>query len=206
MIRVDGLIQGQDDWFKARLGIPTASMYSKIITPTGKPSSESDSYMNKLVAEYVTGEVDSGFKNDWMKRGNELEPDARAMYSFLEDVKVEETGIVYKDEERLIACSPDGLIAGRNGGLEIKCPKASTFVSYVLANELPPIYKPQVQGSLYVTGCDYWDFMAYHPDFKPFLYRVLPDPVFIKTFEILSDKFIEKMLDKREVIQSYYDI
>jgi hypothetical protein len=32
--------QGSPEWLEARLGIPTASEFDKIITPTGKPSTQ----------------------------------------------------------------------------------------------------------------------------------------------------------------------
>jgi len=47
--------QGSERWLQARLGIPTASAFDKIVTSTGKASTQSNAYMNKLLAEWLTG-------------------------------------------------------------------------------------------------------------------------------------------------------
>ena len=108
MIRLDDIEQGSDEWFKARCGIPTASSFDKIITSTGKKSTQSEAYMNSLLAEFITQEKASVKQSDWMARGIELEPEARATYEFITDSKVEETGIVYKDDSRMVSCSSIG--------------------------------------------------------------------------------------------------
>ena len=55
MIALD-LQQGSAEWVKARLGIPTASQFSRIITSTGKLSGQADGYMHELLAESLLGE------------------------------------------------------------------------------------------------------------------------------------------------------
>ena len=62
--------QGTDGWLKDRLGIPTASNFSKIITGQGKPSASAKSYMHQLLAESLTGEYDEGYTSDAMEHGN----------------------------------------------------------------------------------------------------------------------------------------
>ena len=41
--------QGSVEWFEARLGIPTASEFSRIVTPTGKLSAARVTYMGELL-------------------------------------------------------------------------------------------------------------------------------------------------------------
>ena len=48
--------QGSPEWLAARLGKPSASMFSKLITATGKPSSSADGYINQLIAERLRGQ------------------------------------------------------------------------------------------------------------------------------------------------------
>ena len=43
--------QGSDEWFAARLGRPSASMFNKLITSTGKPSTSAGKYIDELVDE-----------------------------------------------------------------------------------------------------------------------------------------------------------
>ncbi|MCP3672079.1 MAG: YqaJ viral recombinase family protein, partial [Gammaproteobacteria bacterium] len=108
MITLD-VIQGSDAWFKARSGIPTASCFDKIITSSGKASTQHIAYSNKLVAEYAMQKSSDDFRGKWMERGTEVEPEAREYYQFITDNEVEEVGLIYKDENRLVSCSPDCL-------------------------------------------------------------------------------------------------
>lgn len=188
--------QGIPEWFAARSAIPTSSCFGKILTPTGTASTQKKAYMNKLLSEWLTGKVDDGFKNDWMNRGHKLEDDARTLYQFVKEADPQQTGIVYKDDRKLIACSPDALLPEK--GLEIKCPAASTHVGYLLGNKLPTTYIPQVQGSMYVTGFDSWDFMSYHPDMQPLIITVNRDEQYITKLAGALSKFIDEMLKKRE--------
>ena len=80
----------------------------------------------------------------------------------------------FKDEAKMVACSPDGLI-DHHGGLEIKCPELHTHVGYMLnPQQLVKDYYQQLQGSLYVTGRVWWDIMSYYPELDPVKLRVTP--------------------------------
>lgn len=176
--------QRSAEWFAARLGVPSASQFGKVVTPTGKRSTQVDGYLNKLVAEILTGKSDQQEPNEAMTRGTELEPEARAYYELIGGPVVE-TGFVIHDDG--FGCSPDGLV-GDTGLLEIKCPLAHTHVEYLRENALPGLYVPQVQGQLLVTGREWCDFLSYHPDMKPLLIRVERDEQFIK---VLHEALIE---------------
>lgn len=188
--------QGSEAWFQARAGVPTASAFKRILTGTGKPTSASvrDTYMYELIAEWMGAQVES-FQSEWMARGTELEPQARAYYEFMVDADVVEVGTVFKDARREYSCSPDGLVDD-DGGLEIKCPKASTHIKYLLGGKLPTEYVPQVQGSMLVTGRKWWDFLSFHPDLDPFLIRVERDEDYISALETELTKFIQKRDEK----------
>lgn len=181
--------QGSDEWISARLGIPSASMYGKIITTQGKWSTQADTYINQLVAEKLTGEQTPFYQNEHMARGTELEPDARKMYEFIKDVEVQEVGFCLHDTLEAGA-SPDGLI-GENGGLEIKCPAPATHVEYLRGGKLPSKYKQQVMGCLWITGREWWDFMSYHPSMKPLIVRVERDEDYIAELEACVSKAVE---------------
>jgi len=181
--------QGSDEWIYARLGIPSASMYGKIITTQGKWSTQADTYINQLVAEKLTGEQTPFYQNEHMARGTELEPDARKMYEFIKDVEVQEVGFCLHDTLEAGA-SPDGLI-GEDGGLEIKCPAPATHVEYLRGGKLPSKYKQQVMGCLWITGREWWDFMSYHPSMKPLIVRVERDEDYIAELEACVSKAVE---------------
>lgn len=198
MIVIEELEQGSEEWLEARLGIPTASMFSKVITPTGKPSSQSEAYRCQLIAEYLTGQPTAFKVTDAMERGNLLEPAARSAYEFITELDVKEVGLTYLDERRLIAASPDGLCPDVLGGLEIKCPEAHTHVLNLLSNKMPTKYIPQVQGNIWIHNADHWDFMSYHESMEPLIVRVNRDDDYIKKMSALFDEFIDLMLEGRE--------
>ena len=157
--------QGSDEWLQARLGVPSASGFKKLITSTGAKSSTFDDYCYELASELVTGERTSVFMNDAMRRGNELEPVAREMYEFMMNVNVMEFGFLKADT---YGCSPDGIIEidSRAWGLEIKCPLTKTHLKWLDKGKLPAEHKAQVQGCMLVTGLDRWDFYSYNEHFE----------------------------------------
>ena len=170
--------QGSDEWLAARLGRPSASMFSKLITTKGKPSTQAGGYINKLAGERLSGESEAFYSNEHMVRGTELEPEAREAYEFISGNDVLEVGFVV-DPSFEYGCSPDGLI-GTDGGIEIKCPAATTMMKYYQDNEeLVKAYYQQIQGCMWVTKRDWWDAFAYHPKMKHVLVRVPRDDTFI---------------------------
>lgn len=195
---VTDFAQGSEEWLQVRSGVPTASMFGKIITASGTKSTSQKVYMNAILADWCAGKpVDVWEGNDWMQRGNELEPKARELYTLITGRKVEQIGFCFKNDRRLVGCSVDGLVEDA-GLIEIKCPKASSLIGYIFDDKLPTKYVQQVQGQLWVTGRKWCDFMAYHPDFEPFIVRVERDEKFITKLGEMMHIFIEKMLVKRE--------
>lgn len=169
--------QGGLDWIYSRLGIPTASQFSRIVTPKGALSKSRDNYGAELLAERFTGEPYADFSNEWTERGQVLEPDARRFYEFTREATVEAVGTMFKDESMTAGGSPDGLV-GEEGGLELKCPDLPQHLKYLALDDVPSTYVPQVQGSLWISGRRWWDFMSYFPGFPPLVVRVAPDPVY----------------------------
>ena len=173
--------QGTKEWFKARAGIPTASDFSKIITSTGKRSSQITTYAYQLASEVIS-ELDDNYKSIDMERGNELEYDAVQEYREYTFNHVEHKGFLKTDNGNA-GYSPDGLI-GNDGILEIKCPMQKTHTKYLAKNELPPDYVAQVQGGLFVSERKWCDFVSYNPkhngDMRLFIKRIERDEVFIQ--------------------------
>jgi hypothetical protein len=185
-MRISEATQGSEEWFETRLGRPTASNFGKLITPTGKPSASAQGYIDELIAQSITGVVEDFFKSEAMQRGNEFEPMAKAFYEFTYDVEVKEVGLCLHDDYECGA-SPDGLV-GDDGGLELKCPLAHTHISYLRNGCIPAKYIPQVQGCLWITGREWWDFMSYHPAMDDLIVRVYRDEAYIKK---LADQVIK---------------
>lgn len=170
--------QGTEEWLAARLGKPSASGFSKLITVTGKPSTSAVGYINQLIAERFVGKSEPFYVNDHMARGTELEPEAREAYEFITGKTVTEYGFIL-DDSKEFGCSPDGLVE-TDGGLEIKCPAATTMVKYLRDPQaLVKAYYQQIQGCLWITDSQWWDAFAYHPEMPHVLVRVERDEEFI---------------------------
>lgn len=191
--------QGTEDWFAARLGVPSASNFSKLITATGKPSTSAEGYINQLIAESVTGERAEFYTNSHMERGTLLEPEARAYYEFMRDIEAQEVGFCLHDTIRA-GCSPDALVG--IGGLEIKCPSGAVHVSYLRSGDLPAAYKQQVMGCMWITGAEWWDFLSYHPDMPSLLIRVERDQKYINLLAVEVEKAAELIQEQVKHIQS----
>lgn len=166
--------QRSDAWFAARRGLPTCSAFDKILTPAkGAPSSSQDKLINELIAESLCPTFGPGYTSADMDAGTGMEAEARSFYAFTTGAEVREVGLIVSDCGRF-GGSPDGLV-GEDGGLEIKCPSASTQIAYIRGGALPDDYKCQVHGHLVVTGRRWWDFLSYYQGLPEFLVRVERD-------------------------------
>ena len=201
-MQVINIEQGTQEWHDARKGVVTGSRFKDVVTPAkGELSTSSKKYMYELVAERMGATVEF-FSNVHMERGTELENDARTVYEFIKDCEVSEVGFCL-DDNKIIGISPDGL-RGEDGGLEIKCPKETTHISYLDNGGLPLIYKPQVQGSMWVTGRKWWDFMSYHPQLPPLIIRVHRDDEYIAKMNNVITKFSKDMIMLEDKLKSKY--
>ena len=188
--------QGSREWVEARLGIPTASAFKRIVTSTGKLSAQRESYQAELLSEWVFGEPAKDFDTAWTERGKALEPDARRYYSFHTDTEAQTVGFCLRDDG-IAGASPDSLV-GDDGLLELKCPREDTHLLYLARGVLPTDYKVQVQGQLWVTGRAWADFMSYAPELPPMLVRVEPDKKFQAALDDHMPTFHAELMAGRE--------
>lgn len=194
--------QLSDEWFQEHAGTIGASSMDKIITSTGKVSTQRKDKMYSLAAESLLGEKERGYTNPIMEEGTTREQESRDLFSFMYDVEIYQVGMCYRNEQKRYLCSPDGLIKEGDeciAGLEMKNPLAKTHVSYLIGKKLPTKYFVQVQSSLFITGLPKWFFMSYYPGLNPFVIEVCPDLEFHKKLEVELDKFcdeLETMINK----------
>lgn len=195
MIRID-CPQGSIEWIEARLGIPTASQFDRIITPkTMKLSESSAKYAWALIAEQILRAPVEGGSSAFMQRGETLERKAVSFYEFNQDVETEPVGVILRDDRRA-GCSPDRLV-GTDGLLEIKVPKVDTHIGYLLdADGIG--YRAQVQGQLWIAERDWVDTLSYNPEMPNALVRVGRDEQFIRALASAVNQFNE-MLDSMKL-------
>jgi hypothetical protein len=189
--------QGSPEWATARLGIPTASEFATVMAKgEGKTRR---TYMHKLAGEILTGEPMENYTNANMERGKIMEDEARSAYEVLANVDCERVGFIRNGDK---GCSPDSLL-GATRGLEIKTALPHIQIERLVRNDLPPEHKAQVQGSLWVSERDEWDFVSYWPKLPMLQIRVQRDEEYIKQIAEAVDAFNAELHALVEKIRRY---
>jgi hypothetical protein len=192
--------QGSAEWKAHRRGIPTASEFHRIITAVkGDLSASARKYAAGLVAETLLGhDLEKAPGGTWaMERGKVLEPLAIQQYAFTNDIEIRRVGLVTTDDGR-IGASPDGLIVGTRGGLEVKCTLDENHMSMFMDGPGAD-YKQQVQGNLATCELEWWDLYLYHPELPPKTIRTLRDEPYITKMGAALTEFLairDEMLAK----------
>lgn len=129
-----------------------------------------------LVAERINGWSDPVRVTDDMLRGVIDEPIAREVYArHYGDVR--EVGLIVRDDWGFsIGYSPDGLLVGDDGLIEIKSRRARIQLATVLADEVPAENMAQIQCGLLVSGRAWCDYVSYCGGMPLWRKRVYPDP------------------------------
>lgn len=175
--------QGGAEWAALRMGIPTASEFKSVLAKgEGKTRK---TYMMKLLGERFTGLPADNYTNGHMDRGKEMEAEARELYALTRDVELDRVAFI---RDGSVGCSPDSLI-GDDGGMEIKTRLAHLQVELLELDRLPPENVAQVQGSLWVSRRDWWDYVSYCPRLPLFVKRVMRDEKYIADLSLEVDRF-----------------
>lgn len=189
--------QGTPEWFAARAGIPTASRFATVMAKgEGKTRAE---YMRKLAGEIITGELAEGFTTPHMERGKLMEDEARETYAFINSVEPYQVGFIRSGDK---GASPDSLI-GTDGGLEIKTALPHIQIDRLERDRLPPEHKAQVQGNLWISEREWWDFVSYWPRLPMLVTRVYRDEPYIKAMSDEIDRFNDEKAALVERIRAY---
>ena len=185
--------QYSEAWYEARIGLPTASQFHRIVTPTGKPSRQATAYMYRLITETLLHESMDDYLGSvqWAERGKLIEGDAAAQFEFTHNVELKPVGLVTTDDGAK-ACSPDRLIAGHHAAVEIKCPAPWTHLGYLLDGPGDD-YRPQVQGQLMIGEFEQVVFYSYHPRCPAAEFVARRDEAYIRVMRQLLADFREQL-------------
>ena len=177
-MKIHKMKQLSDEWFEIRKGKMTAS-HAQAIGNCGKGL---DTYILQIMSDYYEITPEEKYTNSQLERGLDLEGQAVEIYEMMHNVKVERPGFIERD--KYSGVSPDGLI-GEPGGLEVKCHNNLKHFKLLLDGKIESGYIWQMQMGLFITGREWWDYMAYNPNFKEsvFIKRITPD---LKMFEMLK--------------------
>jgi hypothetical protein len=193
--------QGSEEWYRARLGIPTASEFATVLAKgkDGGVSLTRKTYMMKLAGEILTEEPMESYSNGYMDRGKAWEDEARQRYAFERECEPQIVGFL---RNGAMGCSPDSLI-GEDGGLEIKTKGAHLLIEALLRDDPPPEHKAQVQGSILVTGRDWWDLGLYCRKLPLVIHRCLPDRPYLANLKGEIDRFNDELAALVERVRRY---
>lgn len=194
-------VQGTPEWFAARLGIPTASMFATVMA-SGRGGGESKTratYMAKLAGEIITGEPAESFSNSHTERGNAQEADARKLYAFTRDVEPEIVGFIRNGKK---GASPDSLI-GLDGALEIKCRLPHIQIETLFADKVPSENVAQCQGVIWVGEREWIDYVSFCPKMPIFVKRLYRDEDYIARMSEQVDMFNAELHRLVERVRSY---
>ena len=195
--------QGSAEWFTARCGCVTASRVDDATRKlkNGGESATRQSYKLELLAEILTGRVLEHYVSRAMDFGVENEPLARASYELTKGVEVEQIGYVFHPKIKRSGASPDGLV-GEDGLIEVKCPNTTTHLAYLLAEQVPSEYRPQMNWQMACTGRQWCDFVSYDPrlpnDLGLFIVRFERDEKVIAEIEREVEKFLAEVNEMAE--------
>jgi hypothetical protein len=187
-------VQGSEEWHKARCACITASNFAEVRKRLksgpnkGDFSQAAKQYAFKIAIERISGELlqEDKFETFEMRRGRELEPEARYAHEQKIGVMVEQTGIV-KTDDGLFGASVDGFV-NEVGCAEYKCfISPSSLMPIILEDDIADC-KDQIQGQLWITGRKWCDFCLYCPALKLIgkdlkVFRVYRDEEYITELE-----------------------
>lgn len=197
--------QNSQEWFDLRLKKITSSHFDTIMANEekafGNPAKE---YAQKVALEIVTGERDEtgSYKNSYMERGSELEPEASYEYELETFRKTTNGG--FNDEGRF-GDSPDRNV-GEKGCSEIKCVIPNVQWKRIKLGGIDGSYKWQICGHIWLGNKEWCDFVSYCPEMNEgkrlYIHRVERDEEMIERLKKRLKDFVELVDENVKLLQS----
>lgn len=154
----------------------------------GDFSDAAKDYAFRLAVERISGKPldEGGFSTYAMRRGSEMEPEARDAHSFERGFAIIPAGFVMTEDGKFGA-SADGLI-GHDGGSEYKCLIDPSRIREIVLTRNISEFMDQVQGCLWITGRLWWHFCLYCPALASVgraltIFEVARDDAYIEAME-----------------------
>jgi hypothetical protein len=151
--------QNSIEWEREKLGKFSASACADLFA--GKSTATYQGLIKRIAFERMYGATPESWDgNFWTERGHDLEPLAVQEQLFQNKHKdIKRVGLVVKDD--WTCCSPD-LLIGENKLMQIKAPKYSTQIDYLISKTIPMKYQKQMQFEMFVTQREENIFFSYH--------------------------------------------
>lgn len=191
-IYVDAMLDGRTEARARELASYKAAPKAEVVQraldgeKVGEPSNAALTYAFELAVERIGGmPLDGGFETWQMRRGHELEPEARMEHEIQTGLVVTQVGLV-KTDDGVFGASADGFI-DQDGGSEYKCFLAPDKLrAFHIDNDASEVID-QVQGCMWITGRKWWHIGMYCPLLKP-----VGRQLWLQEFK-RDDDYIEKL-------------
>ena len=150
------------------VGIPSVSQFDRIVTAALASRQQDRKPMpTEMAAETITGEPIDSLNSLRCSKVTPLRPSQRHVQPDYGN-EVQQVGMVFQDEVGAMGALAgwDNPRLGRrtiSADLNSRQSKSNTLVEYLYTGGIPAKYRPQVYGSLYVSGLHWWDFAACSP-------------------------------------------
>lgn len=195
--QAERIVIAQDSaaWIKARIGHLTASRMNAVLdfTKKGEPGADRKKYLIDLVAERLTDSAVDHYITSDMQWGLDHEDEAVACYEEVSGNDVSRAGFMLHPRIEFCGASPDRFV-NHDGLLEVKCPRTTTHVAWMLAGVVPEQHRPQMTLQLAVTGRKWCDFISYDPRVparqRAFIRRFTPTAEEVETVEEKARAFL----------------
>jgi YqaJ-like viral recombinase domain len=164
------MTQRDPKWRADKIGIISASRFADAMA---SPSSKRyQAYRDELIDERIgLINMEDFIEKPWFRHGIEMEPRGLAALSFFLGARHPSAELVIHPDfirhpEGRFGCSPDTLILppGDRFGAELKCRLGAEAQWKAISSGLDSVYRPQVQGSMWVTGARFWYYASYCED------------------------------------------
>ena len=199
--------QGTDAWLEIRRGKVTASRVADVLakTKTGVSASRGN-YLIQLALERVTGVIEQTFTSPAMQDGIDRELQARTLYEITTKNFVSQVAFKNHNSIEWFGASPDGLVDGQKGLIEIKCRNNANHWEVIKSGEIPKNYWIQQQAQLSCMEYEFNDYVGFNPNFPEksqlFIKRIYRDETFISLMETEIKQFLEEVAEETERIKN----
>lgn len=144
-MKIHNIEQRTPEWHALKVGKISGSTIQDIYTASKAK------YIDKLVAERLTGNVEESFINSAMEWG--IDHEEMAINEFEKRTKKKVSSVGFVEYNGFIGCSPDGLIYDNKNivieGVEVKCPKTKELIGIIRTNKVPVKHLRQCLLQLY---------------------------------------------------------
>lgn len=177
--------QSTPEWHQLRCGLLTATDAAALLA-NGEGRKKA---LYRVACETITQTPGESYQNDYMRRGKQQEPEARAAFALIHGCDPKPVGFIRRGP---IGCSPDSLLPKKRI-LEIKTQKAELLAETLFRDQFPTEHIAQTQWQLWCAEYDKTDLVIYCPRMPLFHKERGRDEAYIKRLAESVDRALQEI-------------